>query len=88
MDYDRILIHLGEFGTWQRRNYFLLWLPTLAAGINIMTAAWSVMTPRKGKSSAKCFPMIRKGKTQIKPRCFMFCFNEQTEKLFGYLSLP
>ena len=66
MDYDRILIHLGEFGTWQRRNYFLLWLPTLAAGINIMTAAWSVMTPRKGKSSAKCFPMIRKGNTQIK----------------------
>lgn len=46
MDYDRILIPLGEFGAWQKRNYFLLWLPTLAAGINIMTAAWSVMPPR------------------------------------------
>ena len=54
MDYDRILTQLGEFGTWQKRNYFLLWLPTLAAGINIMTAAWSVMTPRKGNSSVKC----------------------------------
>ena len=63
MDYDRILTQLGEFGTWQKRNYFLLWLPTLAAGINIMTAAWSVMTPRKGKSSAmvlgvSCFALM------------------------------
>ena len=61
MDYDRILTQLGEFGTWQKRNYFLLWLPTLAAGINIMTAAWSVMTPRKGNSTKLSFSDTRKG---------------------------
>ena len=46
MDYDKILIQLGEFGWWQRRNALLLWLPALAAGVNVLIAAFAVMEPR------------------------------------------
>ena len=46
MDYDKILVQLGEFGSWQRRNALLLWLPALAAGVNVLIAAFAVMEPR------------------------------------------
>ena len=45
MDYDKILVQLGEFGSWQRRNALLLWLPALAAGVNVLIAAFAVMEP-------------------------------------------
>ena len=48
MNFDRILSQLGEFGWWQRRNNLLLWLPSAAAGINVLIAAFAVMGPRNG----------------------------------------
>ena len=48
MDYDRILTQLGEFGRWQQLNAFLLWIPAIGAGINVMIAAFAVMGPRNG----------------------------------------
>ena len=48
MNFDRILVQLGEFGPWQRRNIALLWLPSAGAGINVLIAAFAVMGPRKG----------------------------------------
>ena len=48
MNFDTILIHLGEFGPWQRRNNLLLWLPLIGSGVNVMVAALAVMAPRHG----------------------------------------
>ena len=48
MNYDKILTQLGEFGPWQRRNNYLLWLPACGAGINTLIAAFAVMGPRNG----------------------------------------
>ena len=48
MDYDKILTQLGEFGRWQQWNLFLLWIPTIGAGINVMIAAFAVMVPESG----------------------------------------
>ena len=48
MNFDEILLELGEFGPWQRRNNLLLWLPSLSAGASFLIAAFSVLGPRKG----------------------------------------
>ena len=48
MDYDKILTQLGEFGRWQQINLFLLWIPTIGAGLNVMIAAFAVMEPKNG----------------------------------------
>ena len=48
MDYDRVLVELGEFGLWQKRGTALLWLPAMAAGLNVLIAAFAVMEPRNG----------------------------------------
>ena len=57
MDYDKILVQLGEFGSWQRRNALLLWLPAIAAGINVLIAAFAVMEPRYGyRCRLECEP--------------------------------
>ena len=33
MDYDKILLELGEVGRWQKRSDFLLWILAMAAGM-------------------------------------------------------
>ena len=48
MDYDHILLELGEFGRWQQINTVMLWIPAIAAGMNILIASFSVMEPRNG----------------------------------------
>ena len=48
MNYDRVLVELGEFGRWQKRCTALLWLPAMAAGLNVLIAAFAVMEPRNG----------------------------------------
>ena len=54
MDYDRILTQLGEFGPWQQRNAFLLWLPAVGAGINVLIAAFAVMPPPEFRCQNEC----------------------------------
>ena len=34
VNYDEILSHIGQFGPWQRRVFFLLWLTGMAAGLD------------------------------------------------------
>ena len=48
MNFDSILLQLGEFGPWQRRNNLLMWIPSAAAGVNVLIAAFAVMGPRNG----------------------------------------
>ena len=48
MNYDKILLELGEFGPWQRTNTFLLGIPFFVAGMNIILTSFTVMEPRNG----------------------------------------
>jgi len=54
MDFDKVLVELGEFGAWQRYNALLLWLPSIAAGMNIMVNAFSVMQPKEFRCANAC----------------------------------
>jgi len=54
MDYDKILLQLGEFGRWQKINTLLLWIPAIAAGMNILMASFSVMEPKKFRCRNEC----------------------------------
>jgi len=48
MDYDKILLELGEFGPWQRVNALILWIPAIAGGMNILIASLAVLGPSNG----------------------------------------
>jgi len=54
MDYDKILLELGEFGKWQKFNAFLLWIPAIAAGMNILFASFAVMEPEDFRCRNEC----------------------------------
>ena len=41
MNYDDILEELGELGTWQILNLLLLWLPSIASGIFVLTYSFT-----------------------------------------------
>ena len=41
MNYDDILEELGELGTWQILNMLLLWLPSTACGIFVLTYSFT-----------------------------------------------
>jgi len=48
MDYDDILLELGEFGRWQQINALILWIPAVAGGMNILIASLAVLGPSNG----------------------------------------
>jgi len=48
MDYDNILLELGEFGRWQQMNALILWIPAVAGGMNILIASLAVLGPSNG----------------------------------------
>ena len=54
MDYDKILVELGEFGPWQQRNALMLWLPAMADGINILIAAFVMSAPDRFRCRNSC----------------------------------
>ena len=56
MDYDKILLQLGEFGPWQRRNALMLWLPAMADGINILIANFVIFGPDRYRCRNSCDP--------------------------------
>ena len=41
MNYDEILLELGELGPWQIFHLTLLWLPVIASGIYVLTYSFS-----------------------------------------------
>jgi len=54
MDYDNILLELGEFGRWQQINALILWIPAIAGGMNILIAAMAVLEPRAFRCKSEC----------------------------------
>jgi len=48
MNYDKILLELGEFGPWQRENTLLLGIPFFIAGLTIVIPSFAAMEPRRG----------------------------------------
>ena len=41
VDYDQILDHIGQFGTWQKRVHFLLWLVSAAGGLAVVVFSFT-----------------------------------------------
>ena len=41
MNYDEILEELGELGRWQILNLVLLWIPSIASGMWVLTYSFS-----------------------------------------------
>lgn len=48
MDYDKILLELGEFGKWQKFNNLMLWIASLAGGMTSVMVIISIMEPSNG----------------------------------------
>ncbi len=44
MDYDDILMHLGEKGKWNIINMFLLWMGPFIAGFTVLVYSFTGMT--------------------------------------------
>ena len=41
LDYDEVLEYIGQFGTFQRKIFFWLWLVSAAAGMAVMVFAFT-----------------------------------------------
>ncbi len=41
VDYDNILKYIGQFGTWQKRIHFLLWLTSAASGLVVVVYSFT-----------------------------------------------
>ena len=41
MNYDDILLEIGELGPWQIGHLLALWLPAIASGIFVLTYSFS-----------------------------------------------
>ena len=45
MNYDKILVELGEFGPWQIVITLLLWLPAAVDGVMTLIASYTSLVP-------------------------------------------
>ena len=41
VNYDTILDHIGQFGPWQQRIHFLLWLTSAAGGLAVVVYSFT-----------------------------------------------
>ena len=48
MNYDDILLELGELGPWQIGHLLALWLPSIASGMFVLTYSFSGLEPSNG----------------------------------------
>ena len=48
MNYDEILLELGELGPWQIGHLLALWLPAIASGMFVLTYSFSGLEPSNG----------------------------------------
>ena len=44
LNYDEVLEYIGQFGTFQRKIFFLLWLVSAAGGLAVVVFAFTGMT--------------------------------------------
>ena len=44
VDYDAILDHIGQFGPWQKRIFFLLWLTSAAGGLAVVVYTFTAFS--------------------------------------------
>ena len=48
LDYDEVLEYIGQFGTFQRKIFFLLWLVSAAGGLSVVIFAFTgIVNDRK-----------------------------------------
>ena len=47
MDYDKILLKLGEFGWWQKKKFFWLCIPAFVGGMIVLTTAFTAKIPKE-----------------------------------------
>ena len=45
LNYDEVLEYIGQFGPFQKRIFFLLWLVSAAGGIAVMVFAFTGQEP-------------------------------------------
>ncbi|XP_059172152.1 organic cation transporter protein-like [Physella acuta] len=45
MKFDEILVHIGEFGCYQKRVYFILCLPAMLCGLQVLSTVFIMATP-------------------------------------------
>lgn len=45
MNYDDVLVHLGKFGSYQKRNYILLCLPIVLCAFHKLSGVFLLATP-------------------------------------------
>jgi len=46
LDYDEVLRYIGQFGTFQKRIFFWLWLVSAGGGLAVMVFAFTGLEPR------------------------------------------
>lgn len=46
MNYDDVLVHLGKFGSYQKRNYILLCLPIILCAFHKLSGVFLLATPQ------------------------------------------
>ena len=44
LNYDEVLEYIGQFGTFQRKIFFLLWLVSAAGGLAVVVFAFTGMS--------------------------------------------
>ena len=54
MNYDEILEELGELGPWQILNLVLLWIPSIASGMWVLTYSFSGTEGTMLQKLSKC----------------------------------
>jgi len=54
LNYDEILLKIGEFGKWQRRGLLLLFIPAFVGGMVVLTTAFTAKVPKKFVCHEEC----------------------------------
>ena len=56
LNYDEVLEYIGQFGTFQRKIFFLLWLVSAAGGLAVVVFAFTGMLLVLVASTLTCTP--------------------------------
>ena len=54
MNYDKVLLKIGEFGWWQKKAFLLLMVPAFVGGMVVLTTAFTAKVPAKFVCHVKC----------------------------------